>query len=97
MTVMVWHAQSLIVLTLQGGDLSDALHRNGRTRLEWASGGRDLALQIALGVSHLHERKVRPLTCTALRQHSCQGCQLIYTVEDLKCAPSGAASKSFNV
>lgn len=58
MTVMVWHAQSLIVLTLQGGDLSDALHCNGRTRLEWTSGGRDLALQIALGVSHLHERKV---------------------------------------
>ncbi|CAL5226260.1 g9105 [Coccomyxa viridis] len=43
---------------MEGGDLSDALHRNGRTRLEWASGGRDLALQIALGVSHLHERKV---------------------------------------
>lgn len=45
-------------IALQGGDLSDALHCDSRPRLEWAHGGKELALQIALGVSQLHERQV---------------------------------------
>ncbi|CAL5225037.1 g7815 [Coccomyxa viridis] len=48
----------LVMELMEGGDLSDALHCDKRPRLEWSRGGRELALQIALGLSHLHERKV---------------------------------------
>ncbi|CAL8461524.1 g1055 [Coccomyxa elongata] len=48
----------LVMELMEGGDLSDALHCDSRPRLEWARGGKELALQIALGVSQLHERQV---------------------------------------
>ncbi|CAK0777090.1 hypothetical protein CVIRNUC_004450 [Coccomyxa viridis] len=50
------HKTMLVMELMEGGDLHDALHMHHP--ITWDAGGRELAVQIALGLHELHTQKV---------------------------------------